>query len=166
MRGIHPVAAKAALALLLAGCVLCQVWAIPWLAGAAVGTFPEAAPLRQPVTALAVLVVAAVELGLLSLWPLLPLLQPSSVIRRRHVACADILAASLLTVVALLAAILDRTSRAQMCPPAVALGLVAGIVASGTGALVVMLYRRRLNEEVRGQQVPTRQASFPPDSVP
>ena len=158
--------ARIVIAALFVFCVLCQVFVIPWLAHGAVSTFPEAASLRQPVMVRAVSVVAAVEVGLLCLWLLVPLLDPDTGIRRRFLVYTDVLTGSLLAAAGLLWAILDLTSSAQMCPPAVALGLLTGIAASGGAVLVVLLLRRRLKEEVTGRQVPARPASPPAGPVP
>ena len=143
------VAARAALAVLLAGCVLCQVLVIPWLAAEAAGRFPEAERLRQPVTVLAVSVVAAVEAALVLAWPLLRMLQTGAVVRRRFLACADVLAGALLAAAVLLGTILDVLSRAQMCPPAVALVLLAGMAAGLVLTIVVIVWRVRMGQELR-----------------
>lgn len=143
------VAARATLAVLLAGCVLCQVLVIPWLAAEAADRFPEADHLRQPVTVLAVSVVGAVEAALILAWPLLRVLQPGAVVRRRFLACADLLTGALLAAAVLLGAILDVLSRAQMCPPAVALGLLAGMAAGLVLTIVVIVRRVRMAQELR-----------------
>ena len=143
------VAARATLAGVLACCVLSQVLVIPWLAAEAAGRFPEAEHLRQPVTVLAVSVVAAVEAALMLAWPLLRMLQPGAVVRRRFLACADVLIGALLAAAVLLGAILDVLSRAQMCPPAVALGLLAGMAACLVPTIVVIIWRVRMTQELR-----------------
>ena len=164
---MHPTRlARIVVAALFVCCVLCQVFVIPWLADGTVSTFPEAASLRQPVTVRAVSVVAAVEVGLLCLWLLARLLDRDTGIRRRFLVYADVLTASLLAAAGLLWAILDLTSRARMCPPAVALGLLTGIAASGGAVLVVLLLRRRLKGEVTGRQVPAHPASPATGPVP
>ena len=143
------VAARATLAVLLAGCVLSQVLVIPWLAAEAAGRFPEAEHLREPVTLLAVSVVAATEAALMLAWPLLRMLQSGTVVRRRFLACADVLAGALLAAAVLLGAILDVLSRAQMCPPAVALVLLAGMAAGLVLTIVVIVWRVRMAQELR-----------------
>ena len=157
--------ARIVVAALFVCCVLCQVFVIPWLADGAVSTFPEAASLRQPVTVRAVSVVAAVEVGLLCLWLLAPLLKPDTGIRSRFLAYADVLTASLLAAAGLLWAILELTSSARMCPPAVALGLLAGIAGGFMAAVVAVIGRRRLKLELTLRQDPAHRASPAPGPV-
>ena len=142
------IAARATLAVLLAGCIMCQMLVIPWLAAEAVGRFPEAEQLRQPVTLLAVSVVAAVEAALLLVWPLLRVFQPGAVVRRRFLIYADVLAGALLAAMVLMGAILDVLSRDQMCPPAVALVLLAGMAAGLVLTIVVIVWRMRMAREL------------------
>ena len=143
------VAARATLAVLLAGCVLCQLLVIPWLAAEAAGRFPQAERLRQPVTVLAVSVVAAAEASLMVAWPLLRVFQPVEVVRRRFLILADILIGALLAAVVLLGAILDVLSRAEMCPPAVGLGLLAGMAVGLVLAITVLVRRVRIHQDLR-----------------
>ena len=148
------IAARATLAVLLAGCVLCQMLVIPWLAAEAAGRFPEAEPLRQPVTVLAVSVVAAAEAALMLAWPLLRVFQPGAVVRRRFLILADILIGVLLAAVVLLGAILDILSGDQMCPPAVGLGLLAGMAVGLVLALTVLVWRVRKHQDLRSTRQP------------
>lgn len=151
-------AVRTVIAVLMAGCLLCQVFVVPWLAEAAVSAFPEAAPLQDPVAGLAVAVVAAVQLALVSLWPLLSLLEPATTRPPRHVLLyADILAGSLLGAALLQGTILHVIARPDMCPPAVGLSLLTG--STGCVALAALVIVGRWQLKGRG---PLKQSSRSP----
>ena len=140
MTSLTIAASKALIAVLLVGAVTIQTVIIPVLANEMAGVYPEVDNLQIPITVLAVLVVACIDVVLLCIWKLLSMVHEDSIFSRKSFRYVNMIVGALLTVAALLITILVVLMLvAQAGGPGVMLSLLAGIAGSTAVALVVMV---------------------------
>lgn len=131
------------LAAILLGVLATQVLLLPWLASVMAQDAPEFAGLRRPVLALAVLVLACVEVALVAVWRLLGRIGDERIFSPTSTRPVMAITAAVVTATVLVAALTWVLSSAGAMPPLLFLILVAATVC-GTALTLLMVVLRRL----------------------
>ena len=147
MKRISIAASKALIAVLLVGAAIIQAFILPLLASDMARIYPEVDYLQMPITLLAVLVVAGVEVVLLCIWKLLSMVHKDSIFSPKSFRYVSIIVGALLTMAALLVVILVVLMLfAQAGSPGVMLALLAAISGSTAVALIMLVMRGLLKK--------------------
>ncbi|MCW5953961.1 MAG: DUF2975 domain-containing protein [Propionibacteriaceae bacterium] len=146
MTKLSILALRALLTVGMLGALLAQLWYFPTLSGQMVDMYPEVAWLRWPVLAAVVLVIAAVEVGIVSVWALLSMVERDSVFSPRAFRWVDLIITAAAVATALAIAVFAILAYAEASPGGLMLPLLALIVAGASFTLLMIVMKGLLRQ--------------------